>query len=370
MKRIRVFVAMVLTVALLNVGVCAEKIESTELKIDKKPLQITAEMDKVYLTGTWSGSSGRVKKQGAILTVQSGYEGFIYLDAVTIDLSAEDTVCAVQVEKNAKPVFVLKGKVALKSGRDRAGIEVPPGAEVGIWGAGLLKVSGGAYGAAVGGSMGQDCGTIQIGAWGQSEYPGSASRDIPKEGPRIVATGGKGAAGIGGGYKAAGGTVEMYAGLLHPLGGEGAPDIGYGAENPDQQSNGTTVYGGRLAKYDRICWVKGNMRARREVKIIVEGYDPAKHYEQPLRLMEGNGIKAYPGLVPLDTKSRETESGVVYIYVEPSLETLTIYRQGALAYDLFAGKRMSPRDTTTEFKLPEDIPITISTGYLYTEYIF
>jgi len=115
------------------------------------------------------------------------------VNAVTLSnltLRATDNdQCAFALGKNANVSLVLAGANTLDSGANRAGLEVPAGTSLAITNA-------------------------------PDDSTGS-----------LTATGGSNGAGIGGGYDGAGGTVEVYGGVVTATGGSSAAGIGGGANS-------------------------------------------------------------------------------------------------------------------------------------------
>ena len=120
-------------------------------------------------------------------------------------------------------------------------------------GTGTLSASGSGS-AAIGGSNHEAGGTVNIyggivTASGSNSCAGigggneGAGGTVNIYGGTVTATGGKSAAGIGGGYKGAGGTVNVYGGTVTANGGENGAGIGGGSSG-----NGGTVniYGGTV----------------------------------------------------------------------------------------------------------------------------
>ena len=120
-------------------------------------------------------------------------------------------------------------------------------------GTGTLSASGSGS-AAIGGSDHEAGGTVNIyggivTASGSNSCAGigggneGAGGTVNIYGGTVTATGGKSAAGIGGGYKGAGGTVNVYGGTVTATGGENGAGIGGGSSG-----NGGTVniYGGTV----------------------------------------------------------------------------------------------------------------------------
>lgn len=148
------------------------------------------------------------------VTIQDNAEAIVTINGININTN----ICAFGVSSGSKVTLTLSGANYLKSGADRAGLEVPMGAELVVSGTTVdtLNVIGGDYAAGIGGGRGSSGGTITI------------------EGGVITATGGNAAggtgsgAGIGGGRGGSGGTITIDGGEINATGGYRAAGIGGG----------------------------------------------------------------------------------------------------------------------------------------------
>jgi len=267
-----------------------------------KPLEIKSGSAQQIVSGKFTGGIRASKDSPqAAITIRRGFTGTVVLDGVSVDLSGSDYACAIQVEAGASPKFVLKGKNILKSGGNRAGIEVAPKAAAYLGGVGYLSVYGGGGAAGIGGGNGKTCGTVLLGDFLNPET----------NNPRITATGGKGGAGIGGGQGGDGGSATLSSGLLNAVGGEGAQDIGGGLGG---KAGTTTVSGGRLVRCTSIGWSASDSARRREVEINAHGYNTV-HINPNIKGME----LVYTTPVPSKGKPAATVDGMAYLYLPESV---------------------------------------------------
>ena len=167
----------------------------------------------LWLTGAGSFTlSGNDALGRVCVVVSNDVASTVALSNLTLTATAEDQ-CAFALRQNARVSLVLAGENALASGRNRAGLEVPPGASLSITnapGGGSLTATSDYYGAGIGGGYNSANGTVKI-------YGGT-----------VTATGGYRAAGIGGGYYGDGGTVWIGNGTVVANGGNNAAGIGGG----------------------------------------------------------------------------------------------------------------------------------------------
>jgi hypothetical protein len=148
------------------------------------------------------------------ITIQGNADASITLDGVNINSST----CALGISSDSKLTLILSGANFLQSGLNRAGLEVPAGAELVILGTSVdkLTVIGGDYSAGIGGGHGISGGKITI------------------EGGEIITTGGNAAggtgsgSGIGGGRGGSGGMITISGGKITSTGGYRASGIGGG----------------------------------------------------------------------------------------------------------------------------------------------
>ena len=143
----------------------------------------------------------------------------IILDNVNIDLSGTDNACAFEVQNGAVCNLTLAGASTLKSGKNKAGLQVETGAELIITAGstGKLTANGGSDGGA--------------GIGGGNKGSGGA---ITIKGGTVSANGRHGGAGIGGGLEGAGGTIVIEGNAVVTASGndEGA-GIGHGRSGGD-----------------------------------------------------------------------------------------------------------------------------------------
>lgn len=153
------------------------------------------------------------------ITVTSGVHD-ITLEGVNIDVSNIENTCAFSIENGAKVNLTLVGENVLKSGRNRAGLQVPERATFVITeeseGGGLDAT--GNVGAGIGGGSQQTGGTITI------------------NGGKVVANAGSDSAGIGGGRLASGGAITITGGTVIANGGHWSDGIGDGREGRVQST--------------------------------------------------------------------------------------------------------------------------------------
>jgi hypothetical protein len=160
-----------------------------------------------------------------LVKVRSGINVSITLNGVDINVSAISDACAFDID-GATVSLTLQGTNTLKSGYNRAGINVPTGAALTIGGNGTLNTTGGATGAGIGSnaqfSRGSYCGSVTI------------------TGGTVNAEGGGSAAGIGGGMNSNGGYITIDGGTVNASGGGNAAGIGGG----DSGGGGTVIITG------------------------------------------------------------------------------------------------------------------------------
>ena len=192
----------------------------------------------VSLSGTGPFTlSGANEIGGVCFAVPSGVANTVVLSNLTLRTTIADQ-CVFALGQNANVSLVLAGTNTLASGSGRAGIEVTTGRTLSITNApgddaGALRVTGGDYGAGIGGDYGSTGGTVDI------------------HGGTVAATGGDRSAGIGGGRGGTGGTVTIHGGTVTAEGGRWGTGIGGG----DEGNGGTvTINGGTVfAQGDDYC---------------------------------------------------------------------------------------------------------------------
>jgi hypothetical protein len=158
----------------------------------------------------------------------------IVLEDVNLDLSAADDAAAFEIQ-GASVNLTLLGTNTLKSGKNKAGLQVPEGSSLTITAAssGSLEAEGGEYGAGIGGGYNNGAGAISV------------------KGGMVIATGGQYAAGIGGRYGA--GSIGEISGNAMVFASSIQPTLTAG-DNATQAIvfNGTTgtVYGSVTLQQD------------------------------------------------------------------------------------------------------------------------
>ncbi|HIT34618.1 MAG TPA: InlB B-repeat-containing protein [Candidatus Faecousia intestinigallinarum] len=165
------------------------------------------------------------------IVIASSATASITLDGVSISTGA--TTSAIDLSANSNLTLILpadsdnnlKINNWVLEGTNAACIHVPSSTKLTIQCAesgehtcsdtscGKLSASGDSQGAGIGGSQGEDCGTVVI------------------EGGIVNATGGDSAAGIGGGNKGSGGTITINGGVVTATGTAGGAGIGGAGEN-------------------------------------------------------------------------------------------------------------------------------------------
>ncbi|MBP3696138.1 MAG: hypothetical protein J6J45_01225 [Clostridia bacterium] len=189
---------------------------------------------EITLTGTSTANTVEIKSGTRKIT----------LNNLNIDVSATENAAAFLISGGAGNVY-LSGESTLKSGLNRAGLEISGTGRVNIFdgGNGILNATGGKYGAGIGsGSQSAAKGVITIksgtvnatggeGAAGiGSGKTDSSTGALVINGGVITANGGRwGGAGIGtGGDGSSCGTIRITAGTVTATSGEYAAGIGCG----------------------------------------------------------------------------------------------------------------------------------------------
>ncbi|MGI6087424.1 MAG: hypothetical protein ACOYCD_05680, partial [Kiritimatiellia bacterium] len=192
----------------------------------------------VSLFGNGSFTLSGVNELGGVcFAVPDNIANTVVLSNLTLRTTIADQ-CAFALGQNANVTLRLAGTNTLISGSGRPGIEVAAGRTLSITNApgddaAMLTVTGGDYGAGIGGDYGVNGGTVTI------------------HGGTVVATGGDRSAGIGGGRGGNGGTVTIHGGTVTATGGRWGAGIGGG----DYGHGGTvTIHGGTVfALGDSYC---------------------------------------------------------------------------------------------------------------------
>ena len=143
------------------------------------------------------------------IVVSPGIMANITLNGVNIDVNGTSGACAFDMT-GATVYLTLEGDNTLKSGTNRAGLQVPMGAMLTIGGAGSLTAIGGYQGAGIGSGYSDKGGYITINSG------------------TITATGGECGAGIGGGDGSGIDYIIITGGTVYATGGLGGANIGQG----------------------------------------------------------------------------------------------------------------------------------------------
>ena len=230
---------------------------------DTKTLRITT-------SGTYT-ITGTTTTQDKIVIADT-ITANITLDNVNIDVNGTADACAFEVAGNAICNLTLTGDNVLKSGENKAGLQVEErdGNKASLTitkeSNGSLEAVGGLYGAGIGGSNGGNGGTIiinggtviatgngtQVGGGGAGIGGGScgAGGAITINDGNVTAQGGEYGAGIGGGSWKDGGSVIIYGGTVSATGGFDGAGIGGGSNGGADGE--VTINGGKVdAKGDR-----------------------------------------------------------------------------------------------------------------------
>jgi len=188
------------------------------------------------------------------IVVASGVTAHITLDNVSIDRSGTSGACAFDMT-GATVYLTIVGVNTLKSGLNRAGLEVPASSTLTTGGtlSDKITVTGGNSGAGIGGGNLSAGGVIIINGGEVEAHGGSYSAGIGGgadgaggtiiiNGGEVEAKGGNNGAGIGGGADGAGGTIIISGGKTKTVGSNGGAGIGGG----DRGACGTiTISNGR-----------------------------------------------------------------------------------------------------------------------------
>lgn len=191
------------------------------------------------------------------VAVSCGAGVTLTLNDVNIDNSSSGT-CALSFT-GAGNTLILAGTNSLQSGTNYAGVSVGASASVTITGTGSLEASGGDGAAGIGGGNASAGGTITIsggtvianGGYNGAGIGGGDQGDggtISITGGILTANGGFNGAGIGGGAQGDGGTISLSGGLIYAQFGEDSNvpvDIGYGSGS----TGGTLTISGTAAVF-------------------------------------------------------------------------------------------------------------------------
>ena len=165
------------------------------------------------------------------IKVADGVEANIFLTDVDIDVSAINNACAFEIEPGAKANIYLSGNNSLKSGKDRAGLEVREEVDANgdaIKTAEVMITSSEGDSSENGSLYSEGNKGAAIGGW--AVYDGRAGK-ITINGGTIRAFSYKWGAGIGGGEtgpgaRDGGGTITINGGNIHAIGSTGSAGIG------------------------------------------------------------------------------------------------------------------------------------------------
>lgn len=192
---------------------------------------------EITITGT--------AQRGNILFVDAKTPVTLKLDNLRIDNKNAAYCCAVEFGRRVDVTMVLVGQSYVAGGRDRAGIRVPSNSKLTIEGSGSLEAVGyymGSTGAGIGGNVYEDGGTVIINSG------------------VVTATGGRGAAGIGGGgywmdsdKAGTGGKVIINGGTVTVNGGSDAAAIGGGIGKKGTGSLSGSGKGWIISNADITC---------------------------------------------------------------------------------------------------------------------
>lgn len=204
----------------VTVGGATVLTEAAVHNISTGDLILTDESDSGGCPGhTVTGTTTQYK-----IVVESG-EHDITLDSADIQLSA-DNACAFELQDTATVNLTLSGKNTLKSGSNKAGLQVQSKDSktatliITESSTGSLTANGGTNGAGIGGGNGGGGGNITI------------------NGGSIIAKSSTFSAGIGGGGNGGGGTVTVNGGSVTAIGGGNA--AGIGGSGTDGHSDGVS----------------------------------------------------------------------------------------------------------------------------------
>ncbi|MBQ4199228.1 MAG: hypothetical protein II649_05040, partial [Kiritimatiellae bacterium] len=171
----------------------------------------------------------------------------VVLSGTTLDTNIGG-MAALAIADGKTVRVVLSGENRLSGGSDNAGLEVPESASLVIGGGGKLVAKGGDGGAGIGGGRYGSSGAITVetgvveaqggfrGAGiggGEGEESGGGTGTVTIDGGRVTATGGYLGAGIGGGYLGMG-KVTISGGDVTATGGRGGSGVGSGSGSISQ----------------------------------------------------------------------------------------------------------------------------------------
>jgi hypothetical protein len=256
-KILSVLLIVILLLSIVPLSVSASTINISDTTYD---ISTATAGDSIHCSGTVTLTGTNA------VTIECEAGTTLTLDNVTIDVSSTEGACALQFTGTGN-TLILVGLNSLTSGKYAAGIQVESDSEITIQGIGNLNVTGGQYGAGIGGGdsfmqtfsdTSVDAGTINI-------VSGT-----------IIAQGGEGAAGIGGGDYGSLTELNISGGIIDATGGTKGAGIGAG----DHADNGTiNISGGRIlaaAGGDLAAGIGGGQNGYGGDLIITGGYVYAK----------------------------------------------------------------------------------------------
>lgn len=276
--------------------------------------------------------------------------------------------------------LTLTGTSTLKAGEYVPAVCVESSTDLTIGGAGTLNVTGGDWGAGIGGSDASDGGSINITggtviAQGGSTGPGigggafGSEGSISISGGTVVAIGGYRAAGLGGGYTSKGGSITISGGMVTATGGEYGAGIGGGQANGSGEggSDGAiTITGGTVlaargsnAPYDIGC----GEGAERDGTLGISGTAAV--------FLRGSSYSCISPVIPVHTFESITGAtgGKLYGISVPWTGTFGAYlRLYTLSYDANGGASNS-FDTVTQH-IGTTVTVADGSGCTRTGYLF
>ncbi len=275
MKRIMgLLLALFMIIGCLSLNPIASYADDTNTKtfnINDGSVNIT-QSGNYTIEGTGYATSNTISVTG------SGIKATITLNNVNIDVSNQNQKAAFlaknyylsNYQSNVHLTIILTGTNSLKSGRDWAGLawnNRNNDSTLEIKGDGSLTATGGKNGAGIGSSWNHDGGTRNIkitggtviatggyGAAGIGGDRGNSAENITITGGTVTATGGDGAAGIGGGGSDSGKNITITGGTVTATGGDGAAGIGGGRQGGSGEN--ITITGGTVTATG-VGWKSG-----------------------------------------------------------------------------------------------------------------
>ncbi len=179
------------------------------------------------LTGTALTISGTTTTD--TIVVKDGITANLTLDGVNIDMNTIADACAFDIQGTATANITLTGDNTLKSGENKAGLQVQTGATLNLGGTGTLNATGGEGSAGIGGGKGGSGGNITIsGGTVMASGKGSAGTDQNNGGAGIGGGAGIDGGAGNGGEGGSGGNITISGGTVTANGGDGSAGIGGG----------------------------------------------------------------------------------------------------------------------------------------------